>query len=83
MTELQFTVTNATLAQLETVNDGGNFFVADILCGPTVTGCAGQTGPVDAEPSAVPEPTTLLMVGTLLVGLGVAWRRRQSTNRES
>ncbi len=73
--DLHFTVTNATVAQLETANAAGNLFVADILCGPTVSTCAGLTGPVDV--SAVPEPTTLLMVGTVLVGLGAAWRRRQ------
>src|SRR5262245_51142802 len=49
--DLHFTVTNATLAQLEIGNAGGgtlgNMFVADILCGPTQTGCVGNTGPVD------------------------------------
>jgi len=81
MTSLSFTVTNATLAQLETANAAGNLFAADILCGATQTDCpAGSsgplTGPVDAS-VPVPEPTTLLMVGTLLAGLGAAWRRRQ------
>src|SRR5439155_18491030 len=37
--DLNFTVTNATLAQLETANALGNIFVADILCGQT--GCTG------------------------------------------
>ncbi len=77
--DLHFTVTNATLAQLETANADGNLFVADILCGATVSVCAGLTGPVDVStPGVVPEPTTLLMVGTALVGLGGAWRRRRS-----
>jgi PEP-CTERM motif-containing protein len=76
--DLHFTVTNATLAQLETANANGNLFVADILCGATQTGCTtGLTGPVDVS-GVVPEPTTLLMVGTALLGLGGAWRRRRS-----
>src|SRR5262249_12035019 len=37
--DLHFTVTGATLAQLETANANGNIFVADILCGQT--GCTG------------------------------------------
>jgi len=75
--DLHFTVTNATLAQLEVANASGNFFVADILCGQV--GCTGgPTGLVDVNTPAVPEPTTLLMVGTALAGLGGAWRRRRS-----
>jgi hypothetical protein len=68
--DLHFTVTNATLAQLETANANGNLFVADVIFAGT-----GNTGPVDVS---VPEPTTLLLVGTVLVGLGGAWRRRWS-----
>jgi hypothetical protein len=79
--DLHFTVTNATLAQLEITNGNGNFFAADILCGATVTGCAGQTGPVDVSTPAVPGP----IVGAGLPGLvmacaglvGLARRRRQ------
>jgi hypothetical protein len=50
--DLHFDVTNRTVAQLETTNANGNFFVADILCGQT--GCTGLTGPVDV--SAIPAP---------------------------
>jgi hypothetical protein len=81
--DLHFTVTNATLAQLEVGNAGGgtlgNMFVADILCGGTQTGCTGGlTGPVDVP---VPGPVVgaglpgLLMACAGLVGL--ARRRRQ------
>ncbi len=75
--DLHFTVTNATLAQLETTNANGNMFVADILCGPTVPVCAGFTGPVDVSgPPTVPEPTTLLLLGSGLLGLAVYRRVR-------
>ena len=63
--DLHFTVTNATLAQLETANATGNLFVADILCGQT--GCGGLTGPVDVS-VAVPGP----IVGAGLPGLVMA-----------
>ena len=63
--DLHFTVTNATLAQLEIKNPDGNFFAADILCGPTVTGCAGLTGLVDVSTVAIPGP----IVGAGLPGL--------------
>jgi hypothetical protein len=74
--DLHFTVTNATLAQLEVGNGPGgttgNMFVADILCGATQTGCtAGLTGPVDVS---VPAPIighglfVLLAIGGVLFG---------------
>ena len=76
--DLHFTVTNATVAQLSVPNADGNIFVADILCGAAQTGCVGQTGPIDVSTPAIPEPTTLLLVGTALAGLGAAWRRSRS-----
>src|SRR5215510_8238789 len=63
-TGLTFTVTAATIAQLTVPNNLGNLFVADVLIASN-----GLTGPVDVT-APVPEPTTLLMVGTVLVGLG-------------
>jgi hypothetical protein len=77
--DLHFTVTNASIADLLSTNAKGNVFVADILCSTCPAGA--QTGPVDVSegPGIVPEPTTLLLVGTALAGLGgAAWRRSRS-----
>ena len=69
--DLHFTVTNATVAQLETANANGNVFVADILCGPTQPTCpGGKTGPVDVNTTPVPEPGSLLFFSPLLA---LAW----------
>jgi hypothetical protein len=80
--DLHFTVTNATLAQLETANANGNLFVADILCGSAQTQCGGLTGPVDVTPLAVPGPTAGAGLPGLLAACGglffLARRRKQA-----
>ena len=77
--DLHFTVTAATIAALTTANSLGNIFVADILCGASVTGCAGFTGPVDVTgvPSAIPLPGALPLFATGLGGLFLIGRRRK------
>ena len=76
--DLHFTVNGMTLAQLESKNDAGNIFVADILCGATQPGCAGGlTGPVDAVPGPLAGaglPGLVMACGGLLA---LARRRRQ------
>lgn len=75
--EITFTVTNATLAQLETTNANGNFFVADILLGAT-----GMTGPVDVSTPPVPEPSTLPLLGCFLCAVVIVGRKfRHRANR--
>jgi hypothetical protein len=77
MTSLTFTVTNATLAQLEVANANGNFFVADILCGAGQTACNGLTGPVDVFPTpSVPDGgMTVMLLGGTMVALETLRRK--------
>jgi len=84
MNSLTFTVTNATVARLETANAAGNIFVADILCRATQSGCpAGLTGPVDVEtPAAIPLPGALPLFATGLGGLVLIGRRRKKQNAD-
>lgn len=71
--DLHFTVTNTTVAALETTNANGNIFVADILCG-SCTG--GPTGPVDVSTPTVPDGgMTLMLLGGALVGVESLRRR--------
>jgi PEP-CTERM motif-containing protein len=69
---LEFNLNGVTIANL--TSGGGTLFVVDIISGTN-----GNTGYVDATgtPTTVPEPATIAFLGTGLVALGVALRRRR------
>jgi hypothetical protein len=78
--DLHFTVTDATIAQLTTANSLGNIFIADIQCGATQTGCtSGLTGPVDVSTTSTPEPASLMLLGSGLVGLATFVRKKRKS----
>lgn len=70
-TVLTFTVNNATIADLTTLNNLGNIFVADV-------NIAGNTGLIDVStpPVTVPDGgSTAMLLGSALLGLGALRRR--------
>jgi len=68
--DIVFHVANATIAELTAPNAAGNIFVADI--GNAAT---GFTGPVDSSAPVPDGGSTVALLGSVLLGLGVLRRR--------
>ena len=69
---VDFTIANATIADVTGANALGNIFVADVFSSQT-----GNTGPVDVHVAAIPEPSTWAMVILGFFGVGfMAYRRK-------
>jgi len=75
--DLHFTVTNATLAQLETKNGSGLIFGVDMLCGQTGCPAGGPTGLVAAVPGPIVGAGLPGLIAATSALIALARRRRQ------
>jgi hypothetical protein len=73
--DIVFHVANASIADLTGANSSGINFVADI--GNPLT---GNTGPIGSVPPSVPEPASIVLLGSALAGLGLV-RKRFNANQ--
>jgi hypothetical protein len=67
------------LLQNSTGGGKASFFAVDIIAG----GTGAQTGYVGTGTSPVPEPATMVLLGTSLVGFGAEMRRRRLNKKQA